>query len=477
MSTTKVEVSEIKPDDWRNKQEWRKAVCHKSSTKRTAVTTCSHYNMKHIYNQDGGCGEDCYGDRSFDTNVCWVGKDKLKCTFGSMTSQGRFGPTTTPSSSDTPEHTCNPGPPDMVCNFDIPSPSDDRYITVKYPQAMFDYFKSGMITQSTYDTYMKNYCFSKVTSGCINDPVTGRPYASCPRYLQNGKNGEESPKTQCDRWRKDNNQSGNVWDDGVSKLCNKDIKSTYCDCAAGSMNGSNYYDVWNAVAVLPGTQNPQCWFKPCKDQDNRLLKNDEFDASGCIPIKCANITIFSGDKDLEANIRQQVTCSGSYPKQDKGQNCVVDSDCVTGYCDPKSSKCADKPTPGQDPGTKCEVSDWSDWSDCTDVPCGVQSTKTRSRTIITQGVDCPALSETTTCGNIVPCEGNKESGETCTSDADCKSNFCFPGIKKCLNYKSPSDIGSFILKNPLVMVGVLILLILLIGLIFIIGSKLASLLF
>jgi len=65
------------------------------------------------------------------------------------------------------------------------------------------------------------------------------------------------------------------------------------------------------------------------------------------------------------------------------------------------------PDPGPDPGPDtqpdCVVSDWSEWSECSNVPCGVKPTKVRSRTIVTQGKNCPSLTESADCV-VVPCQ-------------------------------------------------------------------------
>jgi len=82
-----------------------------------------------------------------------------------------------------------------------------------------------------------------------------------------------------------------------------------------------------------------------------------------------------------------VDCGGSCGKCFNGKSCINDSDCFSGYCDPETKICMNKPS----------CNDGIKNQDETDVDCG---------------------------GSCSKCS----TGRTCNTDSDCLSNYCYDGI-------------------------------------------------
>lgn len=430
--TYSIDVTNLPSDNW-GPDSWQSAHCRRAGG-HGSNTHCSHYGLSE-FTSTKSCDSTCMGDVFFTRDYCWD-PTGVRVTFGATTTATPVdGTTITPDPSLVTKpslkdcHTANP-PVISTSTFKIADPSGETVID-DIPEIIKQYYDNGNITKLEYDNYMKAYCFANVSSNCSLDPATGQPYKACPRYFQNG-----NARTYCDDWRK---ISPDMWDTGVSNSCNDpaNIKMSYCDCIGGSITGSRYHDAYDAVASQLGSQNPQCWFKPCKDYQTRFVRSDEFDATGCKIPDCSNIAIFTGNTDVDANIRQTVNCTGDFKKQQKGEKCNVDQDCdsglncdngtcvvtkkdqgascagddecVSGYCNPKTKACDIKVKPKKQKGDDCTADD-----DCAD------------------GLSCiNGKCDTPPTPPPGPTPGGGKEGDDCKANADCDSGYCEPTTSMC----------------------------------------------
>jgi len=148
------------------------------------------------------------------------------------------------------------------------------------------------------------------------------------------------------------------------------------------------------------------------------------------PISCSNLELDGDETDID--------CGGSCPPCELNKDCLIDSNCESGFCN-SSKKCAN---PACDDGVKN--------NDETDIDCGggdcpkcginekckkdsdCESGDCHSSRKVCVGIDIcnndkfdPDKETDTDCGDYCANRGNKcADGKRCVKNSDCKSNNC-----------------------------------------------------
>jgi hypothetical protein len=346
MSTVKVKVNKLHPDTWARGTDWVVTGCVVNGP--AGPSGCSgHGDMGKRLSY---CDQGCFASHK---NICTLPADKYSCQFGmntTLTQQAKDRINTqvglgskVDGSVERTVTNCDANKMLFGCNFDLPNPNTTDVIVPDIATAMREY----KFSDDQYREYMKQYCFSNVTSGCPGGAT------SCARYYQaKPSGGGDSPSVECDKWSA---TYPDDWDSKVREYCTSadNLKKHECDCNAASTPGSNFYSARTAFAKVPG-QGDECWFEPCKRQQTQFLTKTQQDTAKCKGIDCANITVIEDSDISDTQLDQVVDCSckvenGSCgPPANKG-GCQSDGECSNGVkC--ISNQCGGPPTP---PMNKC----------------------------------------------------------------------------------------------------------------------------
>ena len=366
-NTVKVKVNKLHPDTWVRGTDWDVTGCEVNGP--AGPSGCPGHGE--MGDRIGYTNQDCFLTHK---NICTLPPESYQCQFGmntALTSQAKdrinaqvgLGSKVNGSIERT---TNNSDANRMVfgCNFDLPDPNTTDQIAPDIATAMREY----KFTDDQYREYMKQYCFSNVTSGCPGGATScARYYQAKPPpahertdnewWLPHSIGGGDSPSVECDKWSA---TYPDDWDSKVREYCTSpdNLNKHECDCNAASTQGSNFFQARHAFAKVPG-QGDECWFEPCRRQQTQFLTKAQQDTSKCKGIDCANITVIQDSTIDNTALNQVVDCSckvenGSCgPPASKG-GCQSDSECSNGVkCITNQCGGPPQPPPPQPIENKC----------------------------------------------------------------------------------------------------------------------------
>ena len=308
-----IRLNDLSAHDWEYGTDYKTANCNNHATIKGSKSRCSHYtngrNQEFVkYDEKSssasnainakGCPRTCAANAYYDKEFCWLGEDAQQCKFGDSSISGTHVEVTPPPAACTDVQR-----PKMVCDFKIQDPTDPLTV-LNFAKILQQYHDAGKIdNDDKYQTYMKKYCLAKVTDNCPNDPYTGEPQSECPRMFTTDNS---DIRQLCNTFLTEN---PTTWDAEIQTYCSKseNLKRPECDCINGEKKGSRFDSLFNAISGSAlGVQGRQCWFKPCKDDNGRLLLNKYRDVNSCDMAACVNEIIINDSTVTNSELDQVV---------------------------------------------------------------------------------------------------------------------------------------------------------------------------